>query len=271
MCRHLAYVGAELAAEELLYGSSGLYEQSWAPRLQRHGTVNADGFGVGWYPPTPEGTDPLPARYRRAVPVWADQNLPDLARVLRATCVLAAVRDATPGTSQDESAAAPFAHGRWLFSHNGAVPDWPDLPQDLRLSLQTAELARMEARCDSALLWLLIHRRLAAGEAAPDVLGDLVARIAAVRPGVRLNLLLTDGRRITAVRHGDTLWYRVDERGVQLASEPDATTGWREVPDHSLVLASAADGVQEIRPLAPTASGAPTPTLSAAPERTPTV
>ena len=271
MCRHLAYVGAELAIDELLYGSYGLYEQSWAPRLQRHGTVNADGFGVGWYPPTSEGTAPLPARYRRAVPVWADQNLPDLTRVLRATCVLAAVRDATPGTSQDESAAAPFVHGRWLFSHNGAVPHWPELPHDLRLSLHTAELARMEARCDSALLWLLIHRRLATGEAAPDVLGDLVPRIAAARPGVRLNLLLTDGRRITAVRHGDTLWYRVDARGVQLASEPDAAAGWQEVPDNSLVLASAHGGLQEIRPLAPTATGASTPKPAAASERTPTV
>lgn len=269
MCRHLSYVGRELALNELLYASHGLYEQSWAPRLQRHGTVNADGFGVGWYPPTSEGgAAPHPARYRRAVPVWADQNLPDLTRVLRSSCVLAAVRDATPGTSQDESAAAPFAHGRWLFSHNGAIPNWPALPDDLQLPVPAAELANLEARCDSALLWLFIHRRLAAGEAAPDVLSDLVTRIAAVRPGVRLNLLLTDGQRLTAVRHGDTLWYHADEHGVRLASEPDAADGWREVPDNSLVLASVTDGLEEVRPLTPTAAGATTP--SAAPERTPT-
>ena len=39
----------------------GLYTQAWAPRRQRYGTVNADGFGVGWYAPG----DPDPARYRR--------------------------------------------------------------------------------------------------------------------------------------------------------------------------------------------------------------
>ena len=92
-----------------------LYRQAWAPRLQRHGTVNADGFGVGWY----ADGDPVPARYRRAVPIWGDPSLPDLARVTRSGAVLAAVRSATAGTALGEAAAAPFASGPWLFSHNG--------------------------------------------------------------------------------------------------------------------------------------------------------
>ena len=124
MCRHLAYLGPSVRLASLLTGPAhSLYEQSWAPRLQRHGTVNADGFGLGWYPdPWPEDTV-HPARYRRAVPIWADQNLPELLRSISSGAVLAAVRSATAGTSQDESAAAPFRDGPWLFSHNGAVPD----------------------------------------------------------------------------------------------------------------------------------------------------
>ena len=50
----------------------GLYRQAWAPRRQRHGTVNADGFGIGWYA---EG-DPVPARYRRGRPIWATRHCP---------------------------------------------------------------------------------------------------------------------------------------------------------------------------------------------------
>lgn len=267
MCRHLAHLGAESTLEELLYAPCGLYEQSWAPRLQRYGTVNADGFGIGWYPPAEEGGAVLPARYRRAVPIWADQNLPDLARALRSGCVLAAVRDATPGTSQDESAAAPYAHGRWLLSHNGAVPSWSSLPDDLGLAVPAAELLELEARCDSALLWLLIHRRLADGEPAVSVLADLVPRIAAVRPGVRLNLLLTDGHRLAAVRHGDTLWYRAGRRGLLVASEPDATEGWQEVPDNALLTATAG-APPKIRPLTPPATPPAAP--AAASERTTT-
>lgn len=50
MCRHLAYLGGPVAPRELLvHPPHGLYRQSWAPRAQQYGTVNADGFGLGWY------------------------------------------------------------------------------------------------------------------------------------------------------------------------------------------------------------------------------
>ncbi|MDQ3145520.1 MAG: class II glutamine amidotransferase, partial [Actinomycetota bacterium] len=50
MCRHLAYLGPPVSLEEVLGGPPhALLRQSWAPRCQRHGTVNADGFGVGWW------------------------------------------------------------------------------------------------------------------------------------------------------------------------------------------------------------------------------
>ena len=116
MCRHVLYLGEPVTlAEVLTEPPHSLYQQSWAPRLQRYGTVNADGFGVGWYPEDGTGAAGAgPARYRRAVPIWTDPNLPELARTIRSRAVLAAVRSATAGTSQDECAAAPFREGRWL-------------------------------------------------------------------------------------------------------------------------------------------------------------
>ena len=148
MCRHLAYLGTRTTlASVLLEPELSLYRQSWAPRLQRHGTVNADGYGVGWYPgpgdPGASGEDDC-FRHRRAVPIWADANLPDLARSVRSHAFLAAVRSATAGTTQDESAAAPFREGRWLFSHNGAVPDWTRLPT-AGTGLDSADLLSLEA------------------------------------------------------------------------------------------------------------------------------
>ncbi|NLU70608.1 ergothioneine biosynthesis protein EgtC [Streptomyces sp. HNM0574] len=245
MCRHLAYLGPPVPLAEVVSGPRhGLYEQSWAPRRQRHGTVNADGFGLGWYPPDAGVPGaPAPARYRRAVPIWADPNLPDLTRTLTSGAVLAAVRDATPGTSQDEAAAAPYAAEGWLFSHNGAVHDWQRLADDLAGAggsggdVGTAELLAMEARCDSALLWALLLRRLRAGESAADALSGLVRQVDAQRPGARLNFLLTDGRTVTATRQGDSLWYRHTPGAVLVASEPDAREGWREVPDGHVLLA----------------------------------
>ncbi|WPO69539.1 MULTISPECIES: ergothioneine biosynthesis protein EgtC [unclassified Streptomyces] len=240
MCRHVAFLGPPVPLGSLLVEPAhGLYRQSWAPRRQRYGTVNADGFGVGWYA---EG-DPAPARYRRTGPIWADQSFADLARVVRSGALLAAVRDATLAGADGEAAAAPFAAGSWLFSHNGAVAGWPGSLAALAGGLPSAELLSMEARCDSALVWALVLHRLRRGDEAGQALADTVLDVAAAAPGSRLNLLMTDGDTITATAWGDTLWYLAEPgRRTVVASEPyDDDPHWREVPDRTLLAASRTD------------------------------
>jgi glutamine amidotransferase len=236
MCRHLAYVGPVLPLGELLVAPAhGLYRQSWAPRRQRYGTVNADGFGVGWYA---EG-DPVPARYRRAGPVWADLSFADLARVVRSGALLGAVRDATLSGADAEAAAAPFAAGTWLFSHNGAVAGWPGSLAPLVASLPPAEVLSLEARSDSAFVWALVLARLRAGDDPGRALARTVAQVAAAAPASRLNLLLTDGSAVTATAWGDTLWYLSRPGGgTVVASEPyDDDPDWQQVPDRTLLTA----------------------------------
>ncbi|WP_030418870.1 class II glutamine amidotransferase [Streptomyces sp. SCSIO 75703] len=262
MCRHIAYLGpAEPLGRLLVEPPQGLYRQSWAPGRQRYGTVNADGFGVGWYAPY----DRVPARYRRAGPIWADQSFADLARVVRTRALLAAVRDATLTGADAEAAAAPFTAGTWLFSHNGAVTGWPGSLARAAALLPAEELLSLEARNDSALVWALVLHRLRAGAArepgrgsavvptpaaggrragpghtAGRALADTVREVAAAAPGSRLNLLLTDGDTIAATAWGDTLWYLARPRGgTVVASEPyDEDPRWREVPDRTLLVAS---------------------------------
>ena len=257
MCRHLAYLGPPVSLARLvLTPAHGLYEQSWAPRRQTHGVVNADGFGLGWYPAGPEAGEE-PARYRRAVPIWTDQNLPELARAIRSHAVIAAVRSATAGTGQEETAAAPFRDGRFLLSHNGAIPDWIHLPADLAAApnpvlapIDPADLLSLDARSDTALLWLLIYRELRRGVAPAEALSTVIRAVAEVRPTARLNLLLTDGETIVATRFGDTLWSRTGPGSILVASEPDdeAAEDWREVPEDTLLLATTA-GVVHTTPL----------------------
>jgi glutamine amidotransferase len=245
MCRHLAYLGVPVSPAELLVEPPyGLYHQSWSPRLQKYGTVNADGFGLGWFA---EG-DPVPARYRRAVPIWADENLLDLARVLRTPALLAAVRSATAGTSADQSAAAPYAGDGWLFSHNGALAGWPSALGPLAEQLAPTDLLQLEARCDSALVWALLRRRLRSGQEVAAALADTVTEVAE-HTSARLNLLVTDGRVIAATAWGDTLFHRLElGRSVLVASEPgDDGPGWTPVPDRSVLLATP-DAVT-VRPL----------------------
>jgi gamma-glutamyl hercynylcysteine S-oxide hydrolase len=240
VCRHLAYLGAPRTLQSLVVDPPhSLFEQAWAPALQRHGTVNADGFGVGWYAPG----DPVPARYRRAGPIWADPSFADLARVVRTGALLAAVRDATEAGADGEAAAAPFAADTWLFSHNGAVLGWPRSLAPLVSGLPPEDVLTLEARCDSALVWALVLHRLRAGQPAADALAGAVGAVAEAAPGSRLNLLLADGVSIAATAWGDTLWYRRyragSGRAVVVASEPgDDDPQWTQVPDRTLLTAT---------------------------------
>jgi gamma-glutamyl hercynylcysteine S-oxide hydrolase len=261
MCRHLAYLGPPVPLRTLLTDPPhGLYRQSWAPRMQRHGTVNADGFGIGWY----ADGDPVPARYRRAVPIWADPSLPDLARVIRSGAVLAAVRGATAGTQAGESAAAPFGSGPWLFSHNGVLEGWRSWAEHASVRDNGFSLAAIEAMVDSAVLWALVLGRLQAGMAADLALAATIAAVEGAGGAGRFNFLLTDGRSIAATAAGDTLWYRRSGGAVTVASEPgDDEPGWTEVPDRQ-VLTAGPSGVA-VRPL-----GSLTGSLAESPTESPT-
>jgi len=247
VCRHLAYLGPPATLRELLLDPRhGLGTQAWAPRHQCHGTMNVDGFGVGWY----ADGDPVPARYRRAGPIWADPGFADLARVTRAGAVLAAVRSATEGTDASAAAAAPYTAGHWLFSHNGILDGWPVATGSVAATLAPADLLALEARCDSALAWALVLARLRAGRGPADALAQTIAALAEHQVGGRFNFLLGNGEVIAATAVGDTLCYRLGGGAVLVASEPaDDEPGWTTVPDRSVLTASP-DGV-EVCPLDP--------------------
>jgi gamma-glutamyl hercynylcysteine S-oxide hydrolase len=216
MCRHLAWLGRPRQLTELLLKPEhGLLVQSYAPRRQAHGRMNADGWGVGFYAPG----EPEPARWRSSRPLWADASFPSVARFLASPCVLAAVRSATAGMPVEETATAPFARGRWLLSHNGVAD---------RAMLGPHPEA--ESVCDSAQLAAHVF------DFGPERVGEFVRDLGKRDPGARLNLLVTDGRRMLATRWNDTLSVLRTGDGVVVASEPyDDDPGWTDVPDHHLV------------------------------------
>jgi gamma-glutamyl hercynylcysteine S-oxide hydrolase len=236
VCRHLAYLGPPTTLAALVLDPPhSLLRQSYAPADMRGGgTVNADGFGAGWYP-VPGGDA---ARYRSALPIWSDASFADLARATTVTAALAAVRSATVGMPVTSTAAAPFGEGRWLFSHNGVVRGWPGAVAGLAAALPVVDLLTLDAPTDSALLWALVRHRLRAGADPAGVLADVVGAVAAAAPGSRLNLLLTDGTTIWATAHDHALSLRVDGASALVASEPtDDHPDWTGVPDRHLVVA----------------------------------
>lgn len=260
MCRHLAYLGPpRTLASVLLEPAHGLLEQSFAPADMRGGgTINADGFGAGWYPPgagcgtsgngsTPAGA--LPVRVRSDQPLWSDTSFAAVAASTLATGVLGAVRSASPGMPVVSTAAAPFAEDRWLFSLNGMVRDWPGSLEGLASTLPTLDLITLDAPTDAAVLWALVRHRLRAGDDPAAVLAHTVLAAEDAAPGSRLNLLLTDGTTIWGTAWQHALAVHTDDHSVTVASEPtDPLPSWVQVPDRHLVVAR--PGHHDLHPLA---------------------
>ena len=236
MCRHLAWLGPPRPLSALLFDRPhSLYRQSWAPRRQRYGTVNADGYGVGWY----AAGQSEPVQFRRAQPIWSDRSFASLAPTVKSGCVLAAVRSATPPQPVEESGAAPFLlSGGGLLSHNGAVD-----PEAVAAVLPTS--AGTETLMDSSMLAAVVSGLLDVGAPLPDALAETVLK---VRSG-RLNLLATNGQVVAATTWGDTLSWIGRDGGVLVSSEPDDDDpAWVDVPDRSLLTVSPSLTV-DIRPL----------------------
>jgi glutamine amidotransferase len=214
MCRHLAWLGDPCSvASMVLDPPYGLLVQSYSPRRQKHGLMNADGWGVGFF------DHGVARRWRSAAPMWGDASFASIAPALTSGCILAAVRSATIGMPIEPSASAPFSDGLWLLSHNGLV-DRAVLPPS----------AKAESTVDSALLAALIFER------GLDALGDTIAEVAAADPNARLNILAANGTQLRATTWGDTLSVLRRDDGVVLASEPyDDNPQWQEIPDRHLV------------------------------------
>nr|WP_306455139.1 ergothioneine biosynthesis protein EgtC [Nocardia seriolae] len=177
----------------LTRGPHSLRTQSWAPSEMRGGgTINADGFGVAWWhhpdaatpdhgpgviwhggAPRDSAETPTPiaelvvSRYRNAAPIWTDPAVDEVLPQIHSTAVLAAIRSATVGMPVERAACAPFTHGRWAFSHNGAIPDWRRVLSEVAAEFDSPPLLEAESLTDSAALWVILRGLLEGNVAEP--------------------------------------------------------------------------------------------------------
>jgi glutamine amidotransferase len=229
------------------------------------GTVNADGFGVGWYVDSTE----LPGTYHRATPIWSDPDLPRFGRVVESRSIFAALRNATPGFPVDLPSSPPFVHGRYLFMHNGALQGFArrfrsalleGIPESIRATLygpSDAEMMFAMARSR------LVEKEDTDAEGAAGVLrealewvNERVLRVALEKQvQASINMGITDGQAMVLCRlargiPANSLYVRSDEEAVWVVSEPlDETGTWQQVPEDTWVIVSAA-GEVELLPMA---------------------
>lgn len=264
MCRWIAYWGAPVYLDELLFKpeNSLIHQAIHARKSAIH--TNGDGFGVGWY-----GERAEPGLYRDLRPAWNDENLRSLAEQIRARVFFAHVRAST-GTAISRANCHPFRHGRWLFMHNGAIGGFDRIARELDFAVGAEFYRARQGTTDSETFFylLLTHgvERDPAGAFARTVSTVLGAMNAArITEPLRITCALTDGERIYALRWSSdglspTLFH--GSPGCTpgpcrlVLSEPlDAELGnWTAVPEAHLVIME--QGKVATLPFAPVARAA---------------
>ncbi len=253
MCRFAAYTGKPIALGRLIDAPEhSLVVQSYQPREMRSGVVNADGFGVGWYPP-PAATPP--ALFTSPMPIWADANLPHLCRVIESACVFAAVRSATPGMPYGPEHVQPFTRGQYLFMHNGYITHFRErLMRCLRQALRDEFYLGIGGSSDSEHIFALWLEHVAqVGNGSEGMVEALQRTVQQLRRWVRdadaaalLNLAMTDGRTVVACRATTTqdapsLYISATDPffpdAVVVASEPLCDGGyWHAMPSGTIAV-----------------------------------
>ena len=225
MCRWLAYSGAPILLEEVLFKTDhSLIDQS-LHALDTTNTTNGDGFGIGWY-----GTRDVPGVYKDIRPAWNDTNLQALAAQIESPMFLAHVR-ATTGTPVQRTNCHPFHHDRWLFVHNGLVNEYDKLRRDIALAVSPDLFPLICGTTDSELMFLLALSYGLDGDVKAGLsrMAGLVERIAEqhnVENALQMTLGISDGESLYAVRYSTegksrSLFHSVN-RDATMEIAPDA-------------------------------------------------
>ena len=257
MCRWLVYKGDPIFISDLVLGSGhSLIDQSMNAR-ESVNTTNGDGFGIGWY-----GERSVPGVYRDVYPAWNDRNLISIAEQVRSGLFVAHIRAAT-GTPIQRTNSHPFQHDRWLFQHNGLIPEFRACKHEVYTRIDPRFAGEILGSTDSELLFYLA---LTYGlETDPETAFvrtidavEQIRRERGIAKPFHFTAAATDGDEVHCVRYSSegaiprTLYHtlgtddvcsllpsRADQpdRGIVVASEPldDARDLWEAVPISSML------------------------------------
>jgi glutamine amidotransferase len=130
--------------------TSRLYNRE--QRKARDHTLNADGFGLGWYSldgVVSERRAPTPSLVKSCAPPWSSATLFEVAESTETGCIFAHIRAASPGLRVSEANCHPFRFGRFMFMHNGSIGGFSQIKESLRACLRTDVLNLIEGTTDS--------------------------------------------------------------------------------------------------------------------------
>lgn len=166
MCRMLGYAGApRRMADVVIEPEHDLVRQSFAAREMLHGTVNADGDGLVWYPRIEGRGDAMaPAAVGQHLytgPAWADPSIQAVARSITAPLFMGQVRNGTDALTAGVTSLQPFVSGRLSMMHNGFVTGFRHrFMRRWRAGLSAEAYASLRGSADSETMFLQMIDRL---------------------------------------------------------------------------------------------------------------
>ena len=218
MCRWLAYSGAPILLEDVLFKTDhSLIDQSLRA-LDASTTTNGDGFGVGWY-----GKRDVPGVYKDIRPAWNDTNLQALAAQIESPMFLAHVR-ATTGTPVQRTNCHPFNYQNWMFVHNGLVNEFDKLHRDLAFAVAPELFPLIRGTTDSELMFLLALTFGMAGDVHAGIARmagfvEVIAEQHGIQNALQMTLGISDGESLYGVRYSTV----GDSRSLFHSASRDAT------------------------------------------------
>ena len=252
MCRLYAFKANEPTRVEcsLVRSQNSLMAQSAGDAV---GLVHAHGWGVADYP------DDVPMIEKQIWAAFHGEHFAKKAARIYAHTVVAHVRRATVGKHSIEN-THPFCHGRWIFAHNGTVPNFLKVRD--RMIPEIDPLFRNDIRgtTDSEHIFYYLlslhqdHPEVPLMDTVGKGLRQIIEWSWEIDPSrkVGLNIVLTDGDQLVGSRYNRTLWHLEREfefecpicgkshvhhdfgsnyRAVEIASEPLTDENWHEMPD----------------------------------------
>ena len=256
MCRLYALHANEPTRVEcgLVKAQNALMVQS---QSDMQGYAHGHGWGVADYP------DSLPMIEKQTWAAFHGEHFARKAARVYAKTVVAHVRRATVGGTSIEN-THPFHHGKWIFAHNGTVPNFDQVRMKMLDHIDPLHRVEIMGTTDSEhvfryLLSLFLHHPERGLLKTVQIgLRQVLAWSAEVDPTARvgLNIVLTDGDRLVGTRlnrslvslrrdhvfncpicgkthvHHDA---QTSYRAVEIASEPvTKVDDWHQVPNETV-------------------------------------
>ncbi len=253
MCRLYAMHANEPTRVEcsLVGAQNALMAQSMG---DSEGLMHGHGWGVADYP------DGIPIVEKQTWAAFHGEHFSKKASRVYARTVVAHVRRATVGPPGIEN-THPFTHGRWIFAHNGTVPNFLQLRTPLLEALDPLQRNEVHGTTDSELVFrylLTLWSRHPERDLLATVrsgLEQVVLWSMEIDPTARigLNIILTDGNQLVGSRLNRSLWFlerenvflcpicekshvhhqpKTDYCAAEIASEPITNAdNWKAVPN----------------------------------------